>query len=398
MTQKKLTAPAIHSVVTGSLLCAILFVSAQTARSQSSETTTSHLGSAQNAKPVIVTPKFGGQILGYAIDPSGAEGVLSEYLDQSNGNVLAATETFSQSTGKILNVVAKTDTQDDFATEGVFGSTALILHQHSGQNFYEIMNPLEQNKFNGTWKPPIKRNFDFWTLAGTGASPNVAAYQISFNTGETFVFSSNIANNTFGPQISLAPIQNGDEFFQPQIALDSATNQAILADSPGCPEPGCFMSVGLVNLSTGEVSQFTDNLGLGTVNGLAVDPTTGTACTTTLSDEGVEFYNLATQSGFEVIIPDNDATPLDAGLSVAFDPVHSLFLVSQWSSNGGNTNDPQPRVYVYDEQGTVQETIDIQRIPISPVPIVLNPSNRVGFIMAIAEGQSAFTRLQSFSY
>lgn len=42
------------------------------------------------------------------------------------------------------------------------------------------MNPLEQNKFTGIWKPPIRPNYDFWTLAGDGTSPNVAAYQISF--------------------------------------------------------------------------------------------------------------------------------------------------------------------------------------------------------------------------
>ncbi len=400
-TQFPLLAPGAHFVIlAGYLFCTVGFLGIQSASAQSTAGADSQIQSreASPQSPVIVTPKFGGQILGYAIDPSGTEGVLSEYVDRANGNVLAATETFSQSTGKILEVVAKTDTQDDFVTEGVFGSTALILHQHDGQNIYQIMNPLEQNKFNGNWKPPIKPNYDFWTLTGTGASPNVAAYQLSFETGDTFVFSSNVDNNTFGPQISLAPIQDGTEFFQPAIALDSVTNQAVLADSFGCPEPGCVMSIGLVNLSTGEMSKFTDNLGLGIVNGLALDPTTGIACTTTSEDGGVEFYNLATQAGFEVIIPNFDGTPLDSGLSVAFDPVHSLFLVSQWSSNGGNTNDPEPRIYVYDEQGTVQESINIQRIPISPISMVLNPSKRIGFVMAIFEGQSAFTRLQSFSY
>jgi len=345
---------------------------------------------------VIVSPKFGGQILGYAIDPSGSEGVLSEFVTQSDGKVLAATETFSQSTGKILQVIAKTDTQDDFVAEGVFGSTALILYQHDGKNAYPIMKPLEQNKFNGIWKPPIMPNYDFWTLAGTGLSSNVAAYQTSFVTGKTFVFSSNINTNTFGPQISLAPIQDGGEFFQPQIALGSDTNQAVLADSLGCDEPGCVMSIALVNLSTGEMSKFTQDLGLGTVNGLAVDPRTHIACTTTSADGGVEFYNLATQTGFEVLIPNFDGTPLDSGLSVAFDPLHSLFFVSQWSSNGGNTDNPQPRIYVYDEQGNVQGTIVIVRIPISPVPMVLHPSNRTGFIMSI--GQNAVNQVQSFAY
>jgi len=347
---------------------------------------------------IIVAPKFGGEILGYAIDPSGTEGILSESVDQGNGDVLAATEVFSQSTGKILGVVAKTDTTDDFVTEGVFGSAALVLHQHAGHNSYGVMNPLEQNKFTGLWKPPIRPNYDFWTLAGDSTSPSVAAYQISFETADTLVFGSNVAKNTFGPQISLAPIQNGTEFFQPQIAFDSATNQAVLADSLGCPEPVCVMSIATANLSSGAITKFSNGLGVGTVNGLAVDPKTGIACTTTLIDQGVEFYNLAEQTGFEVIIP-NAGNAIDAGLSVAFDPIHSLFLVSQFSSNGGNLADPEPRIYVYDEQGNVQETINsLPRIPISPAPIVLNPSKRIGFVPIVVPPQFLALELQSFSY
>jgi hypothetical protein len=399
LIRNTLARAAVHFVVTGLLLCAICFATAQSAWSQTFEATNLEPRSPGNPQErVIVTPKFGGQILGYAIDPSGTEGVLSEFVNQPNGSVLAATETFSQSTGKILNVVAKTDTQDDFDTEGVFGRTGLILHQHAGKNLFEIMNPLEQNKFNGTWKPPIMPNFELGAIAGTGANSDVVAYQLSFVTGNTFVFSSNLINNTFGPQISLAPIQDVDEFFAPAIALDPATNQAVLADSPGCPETGCVMSIGLVNLSTHEVSKFTANLGLGVVDGLAVDPTTGIACTTTLTDGGVEFYDLATQTGFEVIIPNFDGTPLDSGLSVASDSVHGLFLVSQWSSNGGNTDFPEPRIHVYDEQGNVQETITVKRIPVSPVSIALNPSNRVGFLIEINDLGGQFETLQSFSY
>ena len=171
-------------------------------------------------------------------------------------------------------------------------------------------------------------------------TPNVAAYQSSFDTGLTYVFSSNIADNTFGRQISLKPIINVDEFFHPQIALDNKTNQAVLADSLGCPEPGCVSSIALVDLATGKISKFTDNLGLGTVNGLAVDSENGIACTTTLSDGGVEFYDLAKKTGFEVQIANYDGTPLDSGLDVEFDPIHHVFLISQWSSNGGNVRRP----------------------------------------------------------
>ena len=49
---------------------------------------------------VIVQDRFGGQILGFDIDQASDEGVLSEYRDLNNGNVLAAVETFSQTTGR----------------------------------------------------------------------------------------------------------------------------------------------------------------------------------------------------------------------------------------------------------------------------------------------------------
>jgi hypothetical protein len=374
------------------LFIAVSFAAAQTAPSEGDDERAPAPGT------VIVAPKFGGQILGYGLDPSGTEGVLSEFVNEANGSVLAATETFNQSTGQIVSVVGETETQDDYAVQGVFGKTAVIDFQHAGQNTFLTINPLEGNKFNGEWKPPIMDNYDLGGAAGDLTGGNVAAYQMSFDTGLTFVFSSNILKNTFGPQISLASIIDVDEFFQPLIALDSKTDQAVLASSNGCPEPICVMSVALVNLTTGDITEFNDKLGIGTVNGLAVDPTTGIACTTTLIDQGVEFYNLADETGFEVTIP-NSGSSTDAGLSVAFDPIHSLFLVTQWSSNGGNTDNPEPRIYVYNEAGNVQETIDtIQRLPISPTPIALNPSKRIGFVPVVVEPEDEFLELQSFSY
>src|SRR5579863_2023390 len=47
---------------------------------------------------VIVTPKFGGAILGYDIDRNGSEGLLSEYIALPNGESFVATEIFSQKT------------------------------------------------------------------------------------------------------------------------------------------------------------------------------------------------------------------------------------------------------------------------------------------------------------
>jgi len=64
---------------------------------------------------------FGGQIFGFDIDQNGTEGVLSEAQDLGGGKVLAAVETFDQKSGKILNVVSKIQSKDDFLTLGIVG-------------------------------------------------------------------------------------------------------------------------------------------------------------------------------------------------------------------------------------------------------------------------------------
>jgi hypothetical protein len=375
------------------VLCSVVLGQSPTAAAQQGSDRRASRGT------VIVKPRFGGQILGYDIDRNGTEGLLTESVAEGVDTNLVATEAFDQQTGAIIAVIAKQNhSANDFVTQIINADNfGLVLYQHGGQNEFLTLNPLTSNKFTGKWTPPIKSGYQLWTTSlSQGSSPIVAAYQSSFETGLTYVFASNIAKNTFGPQISLASIEDVDEFFHPLIALDTKTNQAVLADSNGCDEPGCVESIALVNLKTGEISKFTNNLGLGDVNGLAVDPETGIACTTTLSDGGIEFYDLANQSGFEVFIP-NGLSPIQAGIDVEFDPIHKVFLISQYDSTGSPEN-PVPMVYVYDEAGNLKESINIQRIPISPARIVLNPVKRVGFLPLIVEPQNMALQLQSFSY
>jgi len=350
------------------------------------------------ASTITVHPKFGGQILGYDIDQNGTEGVLSEYVDEPGGTVLAATETFDQSTGAIIKVLKKTQNQDDFATQGVFGqSVGLVLFQHNHINSFLTADPLSLNVFNGSWTPPLKPGYQLGGLSSSQGSRTAAAFESSLGADSAYVFATNIAQNTSGPLFSLATILHGDEFLiSPTLAYDSRTGRAILADSQGCPEQGCTTDVAVVNLSTGAIAEFNDNLGIGSVEGLAVDPATGIAVTTTLVDSGVEFYDLAKRSGFEVTIP-GLLDELDSGLDVEFDALNKVFLVSQYSSTA-NPNDPEPRVYVYDERGNVLETIPIQRVGTSPSHIAINPRTRTGFLDEVVEPQHEFLELQSFNY
>ena len=373
---------AASRVIVAGLLGLLSFASTAQAR----QTADSQADSA--AGVVIVHPKLGGQILGYDIDRNGTEGLLSEFFALNNGNSNVATETFDQKTGKILKVVVKKiNTQDDYVTQGIWGGLGLVMFEHEisflhVKRTFHTMNPLDGNKFTGTWTPPIKKNYQLWT---TSVSPegtaNVAAYQVSFDGSfKGDVFSTNIATNTFGPQIQLIL---GD---LPLLAYDSKTNQAVLAHS-GTPTE--HASVQTVDLTKGKVRTFTA-LGVDVVNGLAVDSATGTACITTeggpFTPPMVEFYNLAKQTGFGV--PMSGA---NIGLDVEFDAIHKLFLVAEGDFVNFN-------ILVFDEKGSLKETIPVQKLPVSPSLIALNPGKRIGFIPVIVEPQHEFLELQSFKY
>ncbi len=86
----------------------------------------------------------------------------------------------------------------------------------------------------------------------------------------------------------------------PVMAMDDQQHQAVLGtlgNNPFGPP-----TIATVDLDSGAFQKFT-GMGLGYVNGIAVDTTTGIACTATEIDFSVGFYNLATHAGF-MVIPD----------------------------------------------------------------------------------------------
>jgi hypothetical protein len=350
---------------------------------------------------VLVHSKFGGQIFGFDIDQNGTEGVLSESQVLSNGNVLAAVETFDQRTGKILKVVSETQTQDDFVTLGVVGnSVGLVEHEHVQGIFvvkrtFQTMNPLSSNTFTGLWTPPLGTGHLIMPAAVSRSQgvPQVAVFAFD-NSGNftPWVFSSNVAANTFGP---IAKITDSNNFgsVEPPIAYDSTTNQAILGGGPGCF--GCLPVIGLVDLTQGTFTEFT-GIGFGFINGIAVDSADGIFCTTTEDDANVQFYNLSTKTGSTEELPGSGGNQFFSGADVEFDPIHKLFLVAQpvsSSSPSGST------IYVYDIHGNLQETLNgfsfSNSFNVVPAHIALHPSLRSGYV----DGpDSGVTDIQSFTY
>jgi hypothetical protein len=348
---------------------------------------------------VIVQDRFGGQILGFDIDQASDEGVLTEYQNLDNGNVLAAVETFSQTTGQILRVILRTQRRDDFVTLGVVGnSVGLVEREHPRSLFnvvrsFLLLNPLSSNQVTGMWTPPVGTDHLVSLVSrNQGTSTNaVWAIDVSGNFQPT-VFSSNVAANTFGPVIEVTD-SDFNSGADPGFAYNSVTNQAVLGHATlGNPfVPG---KIATVDLTRGTFTKFT-GVGLGDVNGLAVDPATSTACTTTEIDFSVEFYNLATQTGFAQPLP-GATQQFFSGADVEFDPVNKLFLVAQPNSSTASSGSS---IHVYDISGNLIESINglnfSNAFNVIPAHIALNPGRRIGFVDGpdIAAGQ-----IQSFTY
>jgi hypothetical protein len=345
---------------------------------------------------VVVHSALGGFILGYDIDQTGTEGLLSEAYSLPDGNADVAIETFDQKTGKIIKIVTEQkDSKSDFVTFGIFGShVGLAEFEHVTNLFvdkrvYGILNPLEANKITGKWTPPFKKSFDIIRGAAVSQGSTNTAMLGFVNSGNSFssyVFGANVGANTFGPLIRVT-----DTVFDwdnsPVIAINTSTNQAVLGGSNGCF--GCTTEIGMVDLATGQLTEF-EGLGFGFVNGIAVDSNTGIACTSTEDDFSVEFYDLAKQTGTIVVLP-GATNQSQSGLDVEVDPIHKLFLVGQEFSSTARFGSS---IQVFDEQGNFVESLNGFNLPASPAYMALHPSERAGYVIVTP----ALTSLQSFTY
>jgi hypothetical protein len=350
---------------------------------------------------VIVRGRLGGLIFGFEADPNGTEGLLCEAVLNPDGTVSARVETFSQDTGRIIRVLTKSESQDDFIALGVAGSVGLVEHEQVVDLFhvrrtFATINPLANNMINGRWTPPINRNLIVNQVKpALDGSPNVAVYALSVSTNvNPVVFSSNLADNTFGSVIDITDPDFTQEA-PPVIAFDPIGNQAIL----GHDKPSPFILppvIGFVDLATGSFVK-RNGLGLGVINGIAVDSEDGVLCTDTSFDSAVQFYNLSDFTGISVFLPGHDPqTSTASGGDIEFDPINKLFLVAQAFSDGQLNNGSS--IHVFDLTGNLVESIDGLNFQggdnVFPVHITLNPSTRTGFV----NGPDLTTAIQSFNY
>jgi len=342
----------------------------------------------------------GGQVFGFDVDQNGPDGLLASAQTISpQGQVLASVETFDQSTVTITKTILTSRTMDDFVTYGIFaGDVGLVQHDHvigtRDHRSWHLMNPVTGQTFTGRWTPPDATNFLLNQIVDSQTTPTTVAMGTDF-MGRPRVFSTNVAANTFGPVIHL----NGNTFGDgdaPQLAFDSVNDDAVIATSPDGGRVGGHVPViAIVDLATGKARQF-DGVSIppffsGFVNGFAVDSATGIGCTTTELDASVEFYTLATGSGFSVVLPGSNGNQFETGEAVVNDPIHKLFLVVQPNGSVGPTGDSV--IDVFTERGRLVKSIaGFKAFSVTP-GIAINPGKRTGFISG--PSQDALT---AFSY
>jgi len=353
----------------------------------------------------VLTTSDGGPIFGFDIDQNGSDGVLA-----SASSAEISVQTFDEATGKITKTLGaitgkKVVKGDDYVADGIFaGDVGLVDFQKAGipgktpaKDLYHLLNPVTQNRLNGRWIPPVKLfNVLEWAPNQSTSTSVVFGYQREGSDPSELIV-SDVGKNTFGKVITLS----STDFSlgtQPQLAEDTVNNLAVMASSPsfgaaGGPPPVIWT----VSLKSGKMTHFSGvncpgSVGCGYANGIGYDSSTGIACTTTELDAGVEFYDVAKQTGIRVRLP-NNAGQINAGDFVANDPVNGLFLIAQPVSSTGSGSSIQ----VYNESGTLEESINgfnfSDASTVIPVRISINPKSRIGWVNG-----PQVNELQEFSY
>ncbi|MBV9991279.1 MAG: hypothetical protein JOZ72_08285 [Alphaproteobacteria bacterium] len=337
---------------------------------------------------------LGGIILGYAIDPNGTMGVLTEYVPGGGGFNTVAVETFDQTTGAIVKTVKTIEhTKNDYVVLGATGDgTALVEYEQVSDLFvdkrsYKTMIPLEKGKLNGKWTPPKMGVNDIVNGFDSPLGSSQAAIMAFRNGGDdhTYVFTTDLAANTSSPHFKIKdPLYDFND--SPVMTYDPNQNLVIVAASTGCPS--CVGHYAFIHMDTGQVDH-SNVPGFGLVNGIAVDTADTIVCDTTEIDFSIGFHNYTTHEGFKVVLK-GAQSQANSGTSVAYDPVAKLFFIGQPISSTG----PNSSIQIYDPAGNWVKSIDNLHLPASSNPIEINPSTRTGFVISSQDE----SELQGFSY
>jgi hypothetical protein len=343
---------------------------------------------------VFTTPD-GGQIFGFDVDRNGSDAIYDSSVSSGIADT-SSVGTFDQNTGKVIKIVKTVHSpkgNDEVVTFGIVGADVgfvddeqVHLDPVTRHDLFDLLNPVSGNKITAHWLPPHAKGNILWSLAPNQNSDTQVAMMINGLHAYMYVWDS--ATNAFLKRFQVP-------FVTTSVAVDTVTNQAVLAGDQGNGAP----TITLIDLKNGDSFTF-----VGLNNGfavgpssLAVDSNTGVACTPQSGNAQVVFYTLSNGVGTAVQLPrTNSGSQLNSGAAVTNDPINKLFLVAQPYSTTASSGSS---IDVYDETGDLIETLNgfnfqgLDRVPQFPVKIAINPSQRVGWV----QGPSV-SQLQQFFY
>jgi hypothetical protein len=308
-----------------------------------------------------VVPTDGGSVTeGYGINSTGTDGFLTGSPINSGGNPPASVETFSQATNAITGTVA-TSTSDSYTGAGfggpmVFpddtGLYADTTQGGAGTTTYDLLHPVASGTGAGQWTPPAGLATPQLMLGANDQQDANTAFLSFQDMSNPQVFSSNVAADTFGPVISLAPEVSG--FTVPQetgIAQDGNTALVAAVDFANQNAGPTLYSV---NLSTGAVSTI-PGVGNSGTDGVALDQAKNVAVGPELF--GIGLYNLANGTG-TFLQPGG----FDYQRAVA-DPGRGEFVTEEVAPPGADgagttlNNNPLSAELVLNDQGQIVQRI-----------------------------------------
>jgi hypothetical protein len=337
--------------------------------------------------------------------------VLTETV-LGGSKVLNAIETFDESTGKITKVVQKVERINasvEPVVDAIAGSDVGIIDvEHDfvvssrleRDDHFDIMSPVSGNKITARSHPPHPLDIIPNFVTNNQASSSqimMAVYPNKRGDDAVGLYAYDTVRNAWGKRMNFRRTYLFQTGFPNYAAVDAATNEAVIGYL-GRPRynPHESATFYIMDAATGRHLRSFYGVGFGWPNGMAIDPTTDTMCTSTTGDSDVEFYNLSTGKGKAVQIPIYYGKgPLTNGAAVAADPIHHLFLVAQLDSTFSPTGST---VIVYDEHGKLVDYINgFDFFPSASSVVVphlaVNPSNRTGYVNGPNPNQ-----LQEFTY
>ncbi|HKC27127.1 MAG TPA: hypothetical protein VKB75_03855, partial [Jatrophihabitans sp.] len=347
-----------------------------------------------------VRPADGGSVAGgFGVNAHGNDGFVTSNQVTSTGDTLGSVETFNQHSAAITATDASSS--DNYSTlsagcPGLFADDTALYDDYDAatqQDTLRTLKPVTTGTAGPTWTPPDSLNGVLCAAQNQDTS-DTAILSGQGGTNSTLnVATSDIAQDTFGKPIDLAPGLDPVAVSVPGgIGQDTGTDTAIVpvVDAAAPNSPGRIVTA---DLNTGQVSSFpsvTDWF----PSGIALDSTTHTALVTSNDNYGV--YDLQKQTA---------SAKSNGGSGYqhpAADPAHKLFVMQEVASpdyfGSAPNNNAMSSIDVVDEQGNLVQRLEkfnFYRIYLLDMGsfVQLNPSTQTGFTLGPGGGQ-----LYPFSY